>query len=209
MKALRHWYDGALAKIPGYSKTVETLRDYLTGEKTVAPDGYPWNALNPFTVSKGKGNAVRDELKRLTLSSAESKFAPPSTKLGTLDLANIKNASGQSAYDRWTELIGHVKVHGKTFEENLHDLMQTDRYKNGTDGISYYAMGSRPAMIKAERKNHEDLAQRTMLKEFTSAQDADGAPVDLRQALQTDARNKTAERFGKADKLKDISNLQQ
>lgn len=207
-KSLRHWYDGALAKIPGYSKTVETRRDYLTGEKTVAPDGYPWNALNPFTVSRGKGNVVRDELKRLTLSSAESKFVPPDARLGTIDLASIKNARGQSAYDRWTELIGQVKVHGKTFEENLHDLMHTGRYTNGTDGTSYYGLGSRPAMIKAERKNHEDLAQRTMLKEFTNARDADGAPVDLRLALQTDARNKTAERLGKADKIQDISNLQ-
>lgn len=208
VKALRHWYDGALAKIPGYSSSVEARRDYLSGEKTVAPDGHPWNALNPFTVSKTRGNAVRDELRRLTLSSAESKFAPPDVKLGTIDLANIRNAKGQSAYDRWTELIGQVKVHGKTFEENLYDLMQTPRYKYGTDGTSYYTQGSRPAMIGTARKNHEDLAQRMMLKEFTDAKDADGVPVDLRKALQTDSRNKTAERYGKADKLQDISNLQ-
>ena len=208
IKALRTWYDGVLAKTPGYSSTVEARRDYLSGEKSVAPDGYPWNAINPFTVSPSKNNPVRDELQRLTLSSAESKFAPPNTKLGTIDLTQIKNAKGQTAYDRWNELIGTLPIGGKTFEQALQHTMASDRYKSGTDGTSYYSAGSRPTMVKADRARYENAAKLTMLKEFTSATTSDGAPVDLRRAAQTDARNKIAERLGRGDKLNDISNLQ-
>lgn len=208
IKSLRTWYDGVLAKTPGYSASVESRRDYLSGEKSVAPDGYPWNAINPFTVSPSKNNPVRDELQRLTLSSAESKFAPPNTKLGTIDLTQIKNAKGQTAYDRWNELIGTLPVGGKTFEQALQRTMSSDRYKSGTDGTSYYSAGSRPTMVKADRERYETAAKMTMLKEFTNATTSDGVPVDLRRAAQTDAQNKIAERLGRGDKLKDISNLQ-
>lgn len=196
LKHVRTVMDALRAKTPGFSSTVEAKRDYL-GKKRVAADGYPWNAINPATVSSAKSGRVEHEMARLATSPVAAKFTVPQEKDGNINLTQYHNAGGQSAYDRWTELVGTIEIGGRTFEQKLNDVMQSDRYVNGTDGTSSYHLGNRVAMILAEQERYRLAAKNTMLKEFQDEFDAGKLPFDLRAATQEDTRNKRRVRRGK------------
>ena len=97
--------DGALAKTPGLSRTLEAKRD-IFGAKIQVQAGYPQSAFNPFTVTKGHTDRLK-ELARLAQSDSQSQFNTPSEHVGNADLTQFKNRQGQSAYDQWLELSGY------------------------------------------------------------------------------------------------------
>ena len=201
LKEVRSVTDAMMAKIPGLSSSVEAKRDYF-GEKRVAPMGYPWNAINPFPVSE-ESDKVRVELARLSRTEAEAKFTMPDTKKGNLDLTQLKNEKGQSAYDRWTELIGTVEIGGKTFHSKLEEVMDSERYKGGTDGTSAYHNGSRVVMLKNQQEKYREKAWREMLKEFHVG---DSEEDTLKGLFKTDKHNEKAMKHGRVDEIRDLIN---
>jgi hypothetical protein len=56
--------DGALAKTPGLSSTLEAKRD-IFGAKVQANPGWPQSAFNPFPVTTSNPDPVKNELARL------------------------------------------------------------------------------------------------------------------------------------------------
>jgi hypothetical protein len=200
LKEVRSIMDAMMAKIPGLSEQVEAKRDYF-GEKRMAPMGYPWNAVDPFPISQDK-DAVRTELARLSRSQAETRFTTPDTKLGSLDLTQIRNAAGQTAYDRWTELIGTTTMGGKTFHEKLNEVIQSDRYKAGNDGTSVYKEGSRPTMLKRWQEKYREKALHELLKDFKL-----DSGEDLREVVRADKRNKKDVKRGRVDEIRDLLSL--
>jgi hypothetical protein len=138
VKNLRNWYDGFIARVPGWSQSIESKRDNF-GEKVLPPMGYPYNATNPFVHFRGTNDLVRLEMKRLAESDSAARFPLPSpTILGNtaktqVDLREIKNEKGQSFYDRWLELHSTLKIGGKTLHESLENLMQSDMYKRAAE----------------------------------------------------------------------------
>jgi hypothetical protein len=205
LKELRTTVDAMMAKIPGLSSQVEAKRDYF-GEKRVAPMGYPWNAIDPFPVSESK-DKVRQELARLSRSQSEAKFTMPDTKLGNVDLTTVRNAKGQTAYDRWTELIGTTTLGGKTFHQKLGDLMQGFRYAEGTDGTSAYHNGNRIVFIKREQEKYREAALREMLHEFDAEHKTGAVKYNLRQMVSADKRNERDVQHGRVDRIRDLLNL--
>ena len=205
LKEVRSVTDAMMAKIPGLSGKVEAKRDYF-GEKRVAPMGYPWNAIDPYPVSESK-DKVREELARLTRSQVEAKFTMPDTKMGNVDFTQVKNAAGQTAYDRWTELMGTVTLGGRTFHTKLQHIMESQRYKDGTDGTSAYHTGNRVVMIRNEQERYREKALRQMLGEFEQEFRAGKIPFNLRDAVRTDQRNDRAVQHGHQDRTKDLQGI--
>lgn len=144
MKETRSMLDAILARLPGASSMVEAKRDNF-GQKFVAPHGYPYSAINPFTMTTSKGDAVREELSRLAGTAAEARFPmPPVKPWGEgIDLTQVKNAKGQSAYDRWMELHDELKLGGKNLHGSLADLISSDAYKGAKE-----RMGDGSALFK-------------------------------------------------------------
>jgi hypothetical protein len=204
LKAVRSVMDAVMAKIPGLSSTVEAKRDYF-GEKRMAPLGAPWNAINPFPASDEK-DKVRVELARLARGQSEARFTMPDTKLGNLDLTEVKNSKGQTAYDRWTELIGQVSIGGKTFHQKLGDTIDSFRYQQGTDGTSAYHNGNRIVLIKQQQELYREKALREMLKEFDLDQKGSGQP-SLRDMIRQDKRNERSVEHGRMGQIRDLLNL--
>lgn len=195
LKQVRSMLDAIMAKIPGMSSLVEAKRDYF-GEKKLAPMGYPWNAINPFSVGEDNGDPVKKEMARLALSPAQSRFVMPETTIGNVDLTKLKNSKGQTAYDRWTELLGSTKLGGKTLHESLNDLINSPRYQNGSDGTSAYHSGNRPLMIQTEAERYRTEAQRHMIREFSD--EAPKLGYDLKELLHLDQQNRSKVRVGKS-----------
>jgi hypothetical protein len=167
--------------------------------------GYPWNAIDPFPVSESK-DKVRTELARLSRSQSEAKFTMPDTKLGNVDLTTVRNAKGQTAYDRYTELIGSVQIGGQTFHQKLESVIGSFRYQEGTDGTSAYHNGNRIVLIKREQEKYREKALREMLKEFEGE---NHGGTSLRDMVKTDKRNARNVEHGRVDRIRDLLNLNQ
>lgn len=138
IKDVRGMLDNFKSRIPGWSKTVEARRDNF-GEKVMPPQGYPWDAINPFTFFTGSVDPVRQELAGLAQINSAAKFPVPSPtypegsrESSHLDLRSIpsQDGKGQSAYDRWMELHKDFQMDGKTLHESMAELIASPEYKD-------------------------------------------------------------------------------
>jgi hypothetical protein len=185
LKELRTWMDGAIAKTPGLSGTIEARRDPVTGEKMQATSGWS-QSWNPFTLSHGNNDPVNAELSRLAQTDAQSQFSGPSEHLGNIDLTQFKKASGQTAYDRLCELTGKG-VYGPSLHDALLSKIQSPSYQNGSDGDSFYTNSSRINMLRMVQNEYKDRALRQVQQEYPG----------LRDAMVADKQNVSAVRHGK------------
>jgi hypothetical protein len=172
MKDARSVLDAALTKIPGYSSTVEAQRD-LFGQKRMMPGGFPFSAFNPFPVSTEKKDPVRDELARLAMSPAQAQWSTPPRHIGNIDLTEFKLPSGQTALDRYHELIGTVKDGaGRDLHKAMADKIQSSIYQRGTDGSDWYKTGSRVDMLRSVHDHFKDRALLSLKRELPALADA-------------------------------------
>lgn len=129
LKEVRSIVEAYMARIPGYSESVEAKRDNF-GKKFTTPAGFPHSNINPFAWSTSTDDPVRLEMGRLAQTHAEARFPLPPEKIGgVINLTEIRSTSGQTAYDRWLELQGEYRIGGKTLHESLSDLISSDVYK--------------------------------------------------------------------------------
>lgn len=173
LKDVRGWFDGMRSRVPGWSQTLEAKRDNF-GEKIMPPMGYPYTAFNPFTFYRSTDDPVRKELASLSRDDIEAKFPLPSPTFGPrenlIDLRDIKNAAGQSAYDRWMELHAKMEVAGKTLHESVADLINTDTYKAsraalGTGDPTYKASLA-TELVRKQFDIYEKVTYQQLIKEY-------------------------------------------
>jgi hypothetical protein len=172
LKDVRSVMDAVMTKIPGFSSSVEARRDFF-GQKRMAPVGYPWSAIDPFPHTTDKKDPVRDEMARLAMSDAQAQWSQVPHLMGNVDLTAGKNSSGQTAYDRYTELIGTVKDGaGRDLYHAFEAKMNSEAYKRGTDGNSWWSTGSRVAMLRAVHDQYKDRAMHQLQREFPLVKEA-------------------------------------
>lgn len=178
LKDMRNVMDGVRSRIPGLSTSVESKRDNF-GEKVQPAMGYPWNAINPFTFHTSTTDPVRKELADLARTDSEVQFSLPRPILGTkehgLDLREMKDPkTGQSAYDRWLELLSATSLHAEMLE-----LIQSDQYKADKatmgDGSKLYKGSLAVEQVQDLFGLHERDAFQSLLDERP----------ELREAIQT------------------------
>jgi hypothetical protein len=117
---LRHWYDGILAKTPGWSASLPPKRDFL-GDPILAPQGF---------VSTLKNSPLTDALNEVYAVTGRyiEPPAPRSGATGGVDLRDFTLKNGRSAYDRYQELAGHPPGM-PSMKERLTALVQSEAYK--------------------------------------------------------------------------------
>jgi hypothetical protein len=152
-----------MRSVPGASGDVDPQRNLL-GEpierKTLAP-GFDY--INPVAVSTKGNDFVLDEVARM-----QSAFSMPRSKQGDglIDMLDYRNTSGQSAYDRYIELTGEVKLGGRTIRQRLERLVNSKEYTSlQEDGV--FAMESpRATMIRKVLGQYRDAAMKAVRQEF-------------------------------------------
>lgn len=122
--------DAILAKIPG-ANAVESKRNIL-GEKITRNSPSVVDYLVPTAISKDKNDQVINELSRL-----QHGFRNPSTRLNGLELLDYSMPNGQTAYDRYMELTGQVKLAGKSLRQSLEKLIKSNQYQKLPDDRLY------------------------------------------------------------------------
>lgn len=172
LKDVRSVLDAAMTKIPGFSASVEAKRD-LFGQKRMQDGTFPFSAFNPFPSSTEKADPVAKELARLAMGESQAQWATPPALIGNVDLRDWKTASGQSALDRYHELIGTVKdAGGRDMHQAFLDRINSHSYQSGNDGDSWYAVGSRVSMLRTVHDQYKQRALQTLQRELPALADA-------------------------------------
>lgn len=180
LKDMRGVLDGVRSRIPGLSNSVESKRDNF-GEKIQPPMGYPWSAINPFTYFNTKNDPVRKELADLARTDSEAQFTLPKPVIGSkengLDLREMLDPkTGQSAYDRWLEILSKLEVGGQTLHESMGDLIKSDSYKDARkamgNGDDLYKASLATELIQDRFDTYERVAWQQLLDERPNIREA-------------------------------------
>ncbi len=137
LRAPQSVLDAQLARTPGYG-TVDPRFNVL-GEPVLAPGGWGPDWLSPFATREVKPDAVRDELARVAKLHRTS-FSAPAKDIrvgrggGSMDLTEFRTPDGMTAFGRYQQIVGEVRVNGKTLREELDRLVKSPEYARLTDG---------------------------------------------------------------------------
>lgn len=122
-------------KVPGFSQDLDPVRNIL-GEPVTPPPTYGPGWLSPIVAGVHTGKEqpttkewkaspredVKDEMARLALIGDKG-FTHPPTSIGNVDLLEFRSpVTGKTAYDRYLELTGEVKMGG----QNIHEMLASE-----------------------------------------------------------------------------------
>jgi hypothetical protein len=164
-REVRGMLDAMQAKIPGFSQSLPARRDVF-GEPMTVPMGWPFDAINPFTVKSTEADPAKMEMARLSASDAGIRFPLPQTKLNGLDLREVKGEDGVSAYDAWQKNIGEMTINGQTLHDKLNEVVQSSRYQDAADGNQVFKKSRKVDMIQEVMDRYRKRALHETLKDF-------------------------------------------
>ncbi len=136
IKEIRTMQDAIYSRLPGNPGGLEPRRNLLGEPVDSMLAQTPWAAVNPFVMSRTKDDRIFAELAQLNHG-----FKNPPVAQGPLSLLDYRSAKGQTAYDRWSQLQGEVKVGGKNLRQALEKLI---------DSRGYQALGVAPEGLGIE-----------------------------------------------------------
>ena len=179
-KDIKNWIDTFRARIPGFSEGVPPQRNLL-GEPVIKQGALGPDFLSPFDYS----TTTSDVLKKEFAEIGHGFTSPRSLKNG-VELREYKNQDGQSAYDRWLELHGSVKINGKSLRQTLTQLIKSRRYKQlPYESIEGLDKSPRVREINRILSKYRAKAFSQMLREFPDVRQRDEMNLLIRQARRT------------------------
>jgi hypothetical protein len=146
LKEVRTYQDALFARLPALQGTLEPKRNVLGESVDSALATTPLAAVNPFTMSPVKDDKVFAEIAKLQHGFK----APSPVYQGVLNLLEVKSEKDQTAYDRWLELHGEVKVSGRTLRQSLERLFGSSYYQKLADQTAADQFRS-PRVAEVER----------------------------------------------------------
>ena len=162
------------------AKSLMPRRNLLGEIETVPQDGLTGVFNRLYT------KEIPDSIVDQEIGSMNVGFSKPATLLANnkrLDMRDFNNGTDQTAYDRYAELVGTVKINKKTLRESLEDLMGTSFYEGLPDSEESADKGLKSPRIKEIQKylrTFRSVAKREMLKEYP----------ELNQAFLAEHQNK-------------------
>ena len=161
MREARTFLDMFTKRIPGLSDKLEPKRNIL-GEPIKRQEAIGPDFISPLFYSEQKKDKVMDELANLRYSFS----MPPVVESGGVDLSKYRNGQGQTAYDRYVELTGQVKLGNKDLRQALNKLVTSPQYlalpAEPVEGLD----SPRVAELKKVIGKYRSTAKDKMLKEY-------------------------------------------
>jgi hypothetical protein len=161
MREARTFLDMFTKKIPGLSTKLEPKRNIL-GEPIKRQEAVGPDFISPLFYSEQKKDKVMDELANLRYSFS----MPPVVESGGVDLSKYRNGQGQTAYDRYIELTGQVKLGNKDLRQALNKLVTSPQYlalaPDPVEGLD----SPRVNELKKVIGKYRATAKEKMLKEY-------------------------------------------
>jgi len=158
--------DTLQSRLPGASASLPPLRNVLGEPVRRAPSlggavSSVFNAFVPILYREVSDDGVRKELANLGHG-----FTPPRRERAGIDLSAVRSASGQTAYDRWLELHGQVKVGGRTLKRSLQDLFKSEAYRRIDPYSTDEVESPRIRLVRDVLDDYRYSALRQLQREF-------------------------------------------
>jgi len=168
LKDVNGIYEAVASRIPGLSADLAPVRNIL-GEpvhKARSVGGEETGGIGDFFVPVAF-RTVNDKLIDAELVRLKHGFTPPKKGRLGLNLTDIRNTpKGQSAYDRWSQLHGIVKVRGKTLRVTLRELIRSREYQRLTPDTTQGLESPRISEVNRVIQRYRAEAWNTLLREF-------------------------------------------
>ena len=119
----------------------------------------------PITYSQVSDDTIDQEL-----ASLQHGFTPPGVKKYGLRLTDYKSPSGQSAYDRWSQLQGEVKINKRTLREDLRKLINSKSYQKMPQQDYLGEDSGRVRAVRSVIRRYRDKAFLQTLREYPELQ---------------------------------------
>jgi len=183
MRDVQSMGDALRARLPGLSDTLPPLRNML-GEPVVRAKALGSDvasvtgAFVPLLYRDVSHDAISQELQLLGHG-----FTPPHRERNGVDLSTFRSSSGQTAYDRWQELQGTVKLGGRTLRDSLSRLIRSAGYQRIPAESTHDLTSPRVQLIQNMIDDYRQAAYRQMSKEFPEVRELDHQHVTLRRRL--------------------------
>ena len=190
LKEIRGMADAFLKRFPGTNLDLKrnplgepVVQEYFEGVAGIL------NPANPMMWGSAKDDAVL-----LEMANVGHGFSAPSVKLqGIIDLTDFQGDNKRSAYDRWLELQGKVKINNRTLRQTLLKLINSKQYQALSEETYSGLPSPRVEYIRRVLSRFRSKAKMEMLNEFpeikqqlrvvTQAKKA-GRPQDVLELLQ-------------------------
>ena len=117
--------------------------------------------VSPIMVSSKKNDPIIAEMVK-----SSHAFQPPRRKKLGVDYSAVKNAKGQSAYDRWMELQGTVKINRRTLRQALQHLITSRKFQSLSDAPLDELGSPRAREMSRVLRKYRSKAEQKMLGEF-------------------------------------------
>lgn len=192
MKDVRTLMDAWIDRIPYGEKMFGHILDRrynALGEPVKYATGAIENAITIAQRSKLKHDPITDEL-----ASISAALSRPSSIMGGPGGADLKRirAGDQSAYGRYQELVGQVRIEGKSLRQKLGELIRSNEYKRlGDEKIETETgtmISARESKVRAVIRAYRNAARQQLQREIP----------ELRTNLDQLKRLKRDTRTGKA-----------
>ena len=189
MKEVNSISEKLRSRIPGLAEGVAPQRNLL-GEPMQRDsawgseaEGFGWlDMVQPVAYRRVKDDTISQELATL-----QHGFSPPKKKLNGLDLLAYQSESGQSAYDRWSQLHGEVRVGGRNLRQALRALIRSKEYQGLSAETTVDFKSPRAAMIQRVVGQYRRSALDATMSEYgdlrRDLQERDRAQMLLRQGV--------------------------
>ena len=179
IREVRGLVDAMRNRIPGLAEGLEGRRN-IFGENVTRPTG-PL-AIDPFPYTEVKEDVISQEFMKIGMRNGISR---PRVRKNGLDLTNYTNSKGQTAYDRWQELHGKVKIKGRTMRDAMSRLIRSRDYQRLTEESNSTYDSPRAEALRRLVSRYRAEAYKQLLREFDDLRTDDVNNNLNRKALRT------------------------
>jgi len=179
-KDIKNWIDTFRSRLPGFSEGVAPRRN-MFGEPVIKQGALGPDFMSPFDYSHTTSDILKKELAEIG-----HPFSSPRSLKNGVELREHMNDSGQSAYDRWLELHGSVKINGQSMRQSMTRLLKSRRYKQlPYEAIEGLENSPRVREINKILSKYRAKAFSQMLREFPDVRQRDEINLLIKQARRT------------------------
>lgn len=177
------------SRVPGFADKLPVMRN-IFGEPVTRARGFAGGLENnlPEPINDILSmfspliyRSVSDDIVNNELSMLQHGFQPPKPVIHNVDLMSHFNDRGQTAWDRWMQLHGQVKVNGRTIRQELRKLIASKEYRALTPLNTTVQESPRIDLIRTVIQRYRVKAKSQMLREFP----------ELRKRISEVRRNRT------------------
>jgi len=205
IREARTWMEAMQKRVPFAASALDPRRNVL-GEvvkRTGKSDSALINWGNPIMMSGRKRDRILEEL----VATREGFSLPKRKIVPGVDMASFQNNKGQSAYDRWLEIQGTVKINRRTLRQELARVIESKAYQAlPSVSIDDENRSPRAKKLKAVIYKYRSAARDQVLREFPNMAELVGLrqTISANESLGTDTSEQEEEYSDLLRKLKGL-----